>query len=128
MERQNYREIMYFRLHLRVCWTGLEKAVSETAKDRERLCELLATAVFTFYAVPGPISSSYDSGLDIGTLVNQCRNGISDGTISFAQKRELWKIFAPTCDWDDVIGDVQLGNEIFGLLDKLYGQEIRKPV
>src|SRR5579864_8172461 len=93
--------------------------MSETANDRERLCELLVTAIFKFYAVPGPIWSSYVSGWDIGNFVNECRNAILDGNISSAQKRELWKKFAPTCDWDDVIGDVQLGNEIFQVLDKL---------
>jgi hypothetical protein len=100
--------------------------MSATECDRDRLCELLVTAAFRFYAVgAGPIWSSYESGWDIGNFVNGCRNAILDGNISFAQKRELWKIFAPTCDWDDVIGDVQLGNEIFEILDKLYGEESR---
>lgn len=32
---------------------------------------------------------------------------------------ELWLWFAPTCQWDDFVGDVELGNRIFKRLNKL---------
>src|SRR5205807_1772337 len=99
--------------------------MSESVKSREVLCDLLITAALKCIAVQGPIWSRYESGIQIGKFVIECRNAILKGTITSAQRRELWTIFAPTCDWDDVVGDVQLGNEIFGLLDKLYGQEIK---
>jgi hypothetical protein len=33
-------------------------------------------------------------------------------------KKELWGIFIPTSDWDDTVGDVELGEEIFQRLGK----------
>jgi len=31
---------------------------------------------------------------------------------------ELWTWFAPTCEWDDFVGDVNLGERIFQQLNK----------
>jgi len=31
----------------------------------------------------------------------------------------LWVWFAPTCQWDDFVGDVDLGEKIFQKLDKI---------
>lgn len=32
---------------------------------------------------------------------------------------ELWLWFAPTCAWDDFVGDIELGELIWNKLDKL---------
>lgn len=32
---------------------------------------------------------------------------------------DLWNWFAPTCDWDDLVGDLNLGNRIFERLKEL---------
>jgi hypothetical protein len=91
---------------------------------RKKLCRLLAIAAERFAAIDGPIWSSYDSGRAIAEFVVECGTAIERGTVTLEQKRGLWAIFAPTCDWDDVVGDVRLGNEIFEHIEKLYRQEI----
>jgi hypothetical protein len=46
---------------------------------------------------------------------------IENGDVDKTTQSELWGIFAPTCDWDDVVGDSDLGNAIFSIVDRLYG-------
>ena len=53
-------------------------------------------------------------------LFLDCRSAIQRGTVTLPQVRELFRIFSPTCDWDDVVGDVDLGNEIFSIIERLY--------
>lgn len=36
---------------------------------------------------------------------------------------ELWLWFAPTCAWDDFVGDVSLGSTIFDKLDKINNEK-----
>ena len=96
-----------------------------TSRRRKKLVRMLVTAAARLEAVQGPIWSSYESGRDIAGFVLECKNAIEQGTITLAQKRKLWTIFAPTCDWDDVVGDVILGNAIFEILESLYWEEIR---
>jgi hypothetical protein len=48
----------------------------------------------------------------------ECRRQIEHGTLDVAQLQELWRIFAPAGDWDKVVGDVEMGNEIFALLSR----------
>ena len=31
----------------------------------------------------------------------------------------LWFLFAPTCDWDDAGGSLDIGNKVFALIDRL---------
>jgi hypothetical protein len=95
------------------------------SRRRKKLCCLLVTAAEKLAAVQGPIWSAYDSGRDIADFVLECRTAIEQETITLAQKKELWRIFAPTCDWDDVVGDVNQGNAVFELLENLYWEEIR---
>ena len=93
-----------------------------------RLLRLLAIAEGRFRALgSGPVWSSYESGAALADFVACARAKIKDGTISPAEKSELWGIFAPTCDWDDTVADVQLGNDIFSILNGLYGPEVRFP-
>lgn len=96
-------------------------------REREdvRLRCLMTTAVRRFAAVRGPIRSDYDSGSEIAQFVLECRNGIEHGQIERAQEEELLRIFMPGGDWDKVFGDEDLGNEVFGLLDRIYSREAR---
>jgi hypothetical protein len=41
------------------------------------------------------------------------------GALSNQTIEKLWLIFAPTCDWDDLVGDVSLGHEVFEILSEL---------
>jgi hypothetical protein len=91
---------------------------------RKKLCRLLTIAAKKLAAIHGPIWSRYNSGEDMAKFVLKCRDAINQGTITLDQKEELWIIFLPTSDWDDVGGDMQLGNEIDFLLNKLYRKEI----
>jgi hypothetical protein len=84
---------------------------------KKRLCRLLTAAADELTTIRGPIWSSYASGPALAEFIRACKDEIEQGTISKAQKRELWGIFAPTSDWDDVVGDVWLGNAIFELLE-----------
>lgn len=88
---------------------------------KKELVRLLLISAGKLAAVRGPIWSSYDSGADLAGFVLGCRSKIAQGAIESDQARELWAIFAPTCDWDDVVGDSRLGDAIFTLLDKLSG-------
>jgi hypothetical protein len=96
--------------------------------DEAELARLLLIAAEKLAAVQGPIWSSYNSGADLASFVRDCRDKITQGAIEPDQARELWGIFAPTCDWDDVVGKVQLGDSIFKLLNKLYGPKTEKGV
>ena len=44
---------------------------------------------------------------------------IQTGALSKQTLQKLWLIFAPTCDWDDLVGDVSLGHEVFEILSEL---------
>ena len=63
---------------------------------------------------------------DLEMFCKEVSDKILNGTISLDEKRKLWGIFAPTCGWDDSVGDVKLGNKIFELIDKLYRNEVLK--
>jgi len=54
------------------------------------------------------------------TLVSTSRVEIAEGNLARPKAEELWHAFAPTCDWDDMVGDVELGNAIFELIEALY--------
>ena len=94
-------------------------------QEREReVARLLRLAADKLSAVHGPIWSLYESGPELGSFVLGCAAAVERGDIQPAQRRELWMVFAPTCDWDDVVGNLELGNAVFELLDQLYGSEI----
>ena len=38
---------------------------------------------------------------------------------------DLWIWFAPTCQWDDFVGDIDLGETIFQQLDKIKNKASR---
>jgi hypothetical protein len=90
------------------------------------LRHLLTKAARRLAAVRGPIWSEYDSGFEVAQFVRQCRDDIEHGTLAAFQGRELWRIFARNHDWDRITGDVELGNEVFRLVDKLFGDEVKE--
>lgn len=58
---------------------------------------------------------------DFRQLVSDSRAALAEGRLSRASAADLWRAFAPTGDWDDVVGDTELGDEVFELIDSLYG-------
>jgi hypothetical protein len=89
-----------------------------------RLSALLSAAANELSAIQGQIWSSYHSGSAMAEFLLECRDSILRGTMTHEQKRQLWCMFAPTGDWDDVTGNVELGNQIFSLIEKLYRKEV----
>jgi hypothetical protein len=57
---------------------------------------------------------------ELGNFCNLAAEKIEKNAISDDEKKELYFIFAPTCEWDDSVGDVGLGNKIFGCIEILY--------
>lgn len=55
-------------------------------------------------------------------LVSTSRVEIAEGNLAGPKAEDLWRAFAPTCDWDDMVGDVELGNAVFELIEGLYGR------
>ena len=53
---------------------------------------------------------------DLVDRINKLEGG--DNTVI----EDLWIWFAPTCQWDDFVGDVNLGEKIFRQLDKLQNE------
>lgn len=58
---------------------------------------------------------------ELRQLVSDSRSAIEAGRLSRPSAADLWRAFAPTCDWDDVVGDTELGHEVFELIELLYG-------
>jgi hypothetical protein len=88
----------------------------KSQRDDARLPRLLATAARRLVAAQRPINSSYETGSEMAQFVLECKRRLEHGTLDVAQLQELWNIFAPAGDWDNVVGDVDFGNEIFALL------------
>ena len=88
--------------------------------SKRRLLKQLATAESKLRDLGDkPVWSAYESGRAMADFISHARDQIEKGTLTQADKSELWGIFAPTCDWDDVIGDPDLGNDIFSMLNDL---------
>jgi hypothetical protein len=91
--------------------------MQKSDRDDVKLRRALATAARRLAAVRGPIRSDYETGKEVAQFVLECQRQIEHGTLDVAQLQELWRIFAPAGDWDKVVGDVDLGNEVFTLLN-----------
>ena len=92
----------------------------ESAK--KELIPLLVNASDCFYAL-GHVDiwdSDYYAD-ELGAFCRKVSKELIAGDISDKDKRKLWLIFAPTCEWDDSVGDVHLGNAIFEFVNSLYG-------
>lgn len=73
-----------------------------------------------------PIWSNYDSAPALAQFIRSMICKIKTDAISAEEKNELWRIFAPTCDWDDTAGHVQMGKDIFGLIQRVFPET--KPI
>lgn len=88
--------------------------------ERRKLARLLrdAGALMTSYGPVTYFGSYYDNCEELGKVI-----GVEAEKLANNEKADLtslWKIFAPTCDWDDAGGSLDLANEIFSILDKLW--------
>ena len=89
--------------------------------EEQELVPLLRQAAERFFALGHQdIWNSDDYTDELGMLCKRVADGLMTSGASEDDKRKIYFIFAPTCEWDDSIGDVDLGNRIFGLLDGLY--------
>ena len=89
--------------------------------DISKLCTLLDQACAKFDALgDASVWSRYDSSRAIADFIRARIPEIKARTVSKDHQKELWTIFAPTCDWDDIVRDVDLGNAVFELLDRIY--------
>ncbi len=54
-------------------------------------------------------------------LLSASLSALEQEPLSFEQAKALWVAFAPTSDWDDMGGSPNIGNMVFGLVEKIYG-------
>ncbi|MEN6473199.1 MAG: hypothetical protein ABFD81_04225 [Syntrophaceae bacterium] len=87
----------------------------------EKLIPLLVKASERFIALGHmDIWDSDHYADELGIFCLNASEKLKNGTLSSSEKKKLYFIFAPTCEWDDSVGDVELGNTIFKLLEELY--------
>jgi len=87
----------------------------------EQLIPLLRKAAMKFNALGhSDIWNSDDYTDELGKLCQNAADNLKTGTLTDSEAKRLYFVFAPTCEWDDSVGDVDLGNAIFGLMDILY--------
>jgi hypothetical protein len=84
--------------------------------QKEQLIPLLSRAAQRFVAL-GHQEIDYTD--ELGKLCNQAADTLTITDLSDEQKKRLYFIFAPTCAWDDSVGDADLGNKIFEHLEVL---------
>lgn len=64
-------------------------------------------------AYSGGHLSAEDFHRDLLASIGKLKNG------RIVVLEDLWIWFAPTCQWDDLVGDVNLGNEVFNQIEKV---------
>lgn len=89
----------------------------KSERDDVKLRRLLATAARKLAGIRGPIRSDYETGVEMAQFIVECQHRIEHGALDLVQLQELWRIFTPGGDWDNVVGDVELGNEVFVFLN-----------
>ena len=90
-------------------------------KQKEQLIFLLRQAAQSWLAMGHQeIWDSEHFTDELGNFCNQAADKIETNAISDDEKKRLYFIFAPTCEWDDSVGEADLGNKIFGCLEALY--------
>ena len=90
-------------------------------RDEKQLTELLPRAAEKLKALGhNDIWNSDYYCDDLGIFCDQAAEKLKNNSLSDEEKKKLYFIFAPTCEWDDSVGDIALGNMIFGLLERLY--------
>ncbi len=94
--------------------------------DKEKLSDLLVESEKRLRALGDrPVWSSYDSGPALADMVARARGLLEAERIDQNTLNELWCVFVPTSDWDDVVGDAKLGQSVFEALEKVYGPQVR---
>ena len=89
--------------------------------EQEQLIPMLRQAAQRFLTLGHQeIWDSEDYTDELGIFCNQAADKLTNNDLSDDQKKRLYFIFAPTCAWDDSVGDTDLGNKIFGCLEALY--------
>ena len=63
---------------------------------------------------------------ELGLFCRQMSIRLAQGDIPNEDKRKLWLIFAPTCEWDDAGGDAHLGSQIFEIIHADWGDIVTK--
>ena len=93
--------------------------------ESEKLCDLRLEAEKCLRALGDkPVWSSCGSGPALGEFVARARGLIETNTIDQPTLDELWAIFAPTSDWDDIVGHVGVGQAVFDSLERAYGKRV----
>lgn len=86
------------------------------------LCALLAEAQAAVDAQEHkPWLDGFDSNEEFAEFLGKVQIQLAADQLSWLSRQKLRLAFAPTSDWDDCVGVVDLGNEIYGLLLTLYG-------
>jgi hypothetical protein len=81
------------------------------------LIELLHKAEIELSKWSGGYSAEYLSAEEFHSDLKDRITRLEKGDNSVIE--ELWVWFAPTCQWDDFVGDVNLGNLIFEKLNEI---------
>lgn len=89
--------------------------------EGERLFKLLDQAQQLSGEYTGGYSYYFSSAQEFHATLTQCIQKLKEGDDTQLKEMHIW--FAPTCDWDDLVGmdGVGLGNEIYELLTKMKG-------
>jgi len=95
--------------------------------DETKLASLLRQAE-THWTSMGHqvVRDSDDFADDLGKFCNHVADSLVSKTLSDADKKKVWTIFAPTCQWDDSGGEPELGDKIFELVDRLFRRNVEK--
>jgi len=63
----------------------------------------------------------FASNEEFADFIQRSREDLQRGRSSWLTRRKLMLAFASTSDWDDCVGDVELGDRVFSLLDDVFG-------
>jgi len=85
-------------------------------EDERRLCSLLTKACAELEKREDP-----STPVPLWKFLRDRIPEIQAGTIRKIHQKELWRIFAPSSEWDDLGGGADLGNSLFEVLNRLYG-------
>lgn len=88
-------------------------------KSISRVCELLQIAEKVLRANPDlPMAyTRFNHPDELANEIQKHRDNITKS--DFSTVKELSGIFAPTSEWDDCVGESDLANEIYQLLEEM---------
>ena len=67
------------------------------------------------------LMDGFETNKDFAEFLQDVSDRIASDRFSWIGRRKLYLAFAPTSDWDDCVGDVELGDRIFELICSVYG-------